>query len=92
MTASASSTSQTPRPSYPDRHATGAPMCGTLSSSVARTIVRAVQLDKRRALVGPDAVAIDLLGPALYVYHHKLGNPRRFRQVHSYYGAQPYWE
>ena len=26
------------------------------------------------------------LGAALYVYHHKLGNPRRFRQTHSYYG------
>jgi carbamoyltransferase len=26
------------------------------------------------------------LGAALYVYHQKLGNPRKFRQVHSYYG------
>jgi short-subunit dehydrogenase len=33
----------------------------TSPEKAARTIVRAVQLDKRRALVGPDAVAIDLL-------------------------------
>ena len=26
------------------------------------------------------------LGAALYVHHQKLGRPRRFRQVHSYYG------
>lgn len=26
------------------------------------------------------------LGAALYVYHHKLGNPRRFKQTHSYFG------
>ena len=33
----------------------------TSPEKAARTIVRAVQLDKRRALIGPDAVAIDLL-------------------------------
>ncbi|QYG95087.1 SDR family NAD(P)-dependent oxidoreductase [Iamia sp. SCSIO 61187] len=33
----------------------------TSPEKAARTIVRAVQLDKRRALVGPDALAIDLL-------------------------------
>jgi len=26
------------------------------------------------------------LGAALYVYHQKLGHPRRFRQLHSYWG------
>jgi carbamoyltransferase len=26
------------------------------------------------------------LGAALYVYHHKLGNPRKFKMVHSYWG------
>lgn len=26
------------------------------------------------------------LGAALYLYHHKLGHPRKFRQTHSYFG------
>lgn len=41
----------------------------TSPEKAAQQIIRAVQLDKRRAMVGPDAVAVDLLAklpPAIY--------------------------
>jgi NAD(P)-dependent dehydrogenase (short-subunit alcohol dehydrogenase family) len=44
----------------------------TSPDKAARQIVRAVQLDKRRALVGPDAVAIDLLAKLPPGLHQRL--------------------
>ncbi|WP_437930280.1 carbamoyltransferase C-terminal domain-containing protein [Sorangium sp. So ce291] len=72
------------------KHLTGSPRLalagGCVYNCVAAGKIRPKGLFEDVFLQPAAGDAGTSFGAALYVYHHTLGNPRRFHQTHSYFG------